>query len=242
MKFSFRKKKVTSSRNSTEIIGDKTPFPFLESFNTLRTNLSFVTSANNAKTILVTSALPEEGKTSTSINLAITMAKDGNKVLLIDADLRKPSIQRYLRIRPGSMQGLTAVLSNKVDYRQAIGYYELLGIDVMLAGVRPPNPAELIALPKMKEMIEELEKDYDYIIVDAPPTGVIADAAILSRVCDGALLVVRQNFSKHHDVAKAKDNLNRVNANIMGVVLNNYKIKDDSKDPSAAQYYYYYGE
>lgn len=229
-------------RKDTEVINKDTPFPYVESFNSLRTNLSFVTRANNAKTLVITSALPEEGKSTIAINLAITLAKDGNKVLLIDADLRKPSLQRYLRVRPGAIQGLTAVLTNQATTKEAIGYYEMLGIDLMMAGTRPPNPAELIALPKMKEMVQELEETYDYIIIDAPPAGVITDAAVLSRVADGVLFVVRQNFSTHQDVIKAKEQLTRVGAKIFGVILNNYNIERDTKDASAAQYYYYYGE
>lgn len=229
-------------RKDTEVINKDTPFPYVESLNSLRTNLSFVTRANNAKTLVITSALPEEGKSTIAINLAITLAKDGNKVLLIDADLRKPSLQRYLRVRPGAIQGLTAVLTNQATTKEAIGYYEMLGIDLMMAGTRPPNPAELIALPKMKEMVQELEETYDYIIIDAPPAGVITDAAVLSRVADGVLFVVRQNFSTHQDVIKAKEQLTRVGSKIFGVILNNYNIERDTKDASAAQYYYYYGE
>lgn len=238
----FKNKNKTRQSKNTEIINGKSPFPFVESFSTLRTNLSFVTAANNAKTILVTSSMPAAGKTTTSINLAITLAKDNKKVLLLDADLRKPAIQRYLRIQPGSMQGLTSVLTKQATPKEAIGYYESLGIDVMVAGVRPPNPSELIALPAMKTMIDELSAIYDYIIVDSPPAGVVSDAAVLSRVCDGALLVVRQNFSNHQDVLRAKENLTNVNTNIMGVVLNNYKIKEDTKDVGSSDYYYYYGE
>lgn len=241
MLFNINKKKNVVRKN-TEVINKDTPFPYVESFNALRTNLSFVTSANNAKTILITSAMPEEGKSTVAINLAITLAKDDKKVLLIDADLRKPSLQRYLRVRPGTMQGLTAVLSNQATTKEAIGYYEMLGIDLMVAGTRPPNPAELLALPKMQSMIDELKEVYDYIVIDAPPAAVITDPAVLSRVTDGVLMVVRQNFSTHQDVIKAKDQLNRVNANIMGIVLNNYEIEKDSKDASAAQHYYYYGE
>lgn len=239
----FKKKDTLSTnRHTTEVLNDKSPFAYRESFSTLRTNLSFVTGASDAKTILVTSALPAEGKSTTAINLAITLAKDNHKVLLLDADLRKPSIQRYLRIQPGSTNGLTDILSNRSSTKDAIGFYETLGIDVMVAGTRPPNPAELVALPRMRELILELQEVYDYIIVDAPPSGVVSDAAILSRVCDGALLVVRQNFSNHQDVLKAKESLTKVNTSIMGVILNNYDIKEDSKDASVAQYYYYYGE
>ena len=238
----FNKAKKTSSRRSTEVINKNSPFPYVESFNSLRTNLNFVSSAVDAKTILITSALPEEGKSTTAINLAISLAKDSKKVLLIDADLRKPSLQRYLRVRPGTMQGLSAVLANQVSAKEAIGYYEILGIDLMMAGTRPPNPAELLALPKMKEMLDGLRNDYDYIIVDAPPGSVITDASILSSIVDGVVLVVRQNFSKHQDVLKIKESLKRVNANILGVVINNYDISKDTKDASAAQYYYYYGE
>lgn len=238
----IKSKNKKNQRGRTEILSPTSPFPFTESFSTLRTNLSFVTAASDAKTILVTSALPGEGKSTTAINLAITLAKDNKKVILVDADLRKPSVQRYLRIQPGSMQGLTSVLTRRSTIKESIGYYESLGIDVMVAGTRPPNPAELIALPLMKELIEELRLTYDYIIVDAPPAAVVSDPAVLSRVCDGALLVVRQNFSTHQDVLEAKSNLLKVDTNIMGVILNDYKIKEDTKDAGAAQYYYYYGE
>ncbi|CAM3562290.1 CpsD/CapB family tyrosine-protein kinase [Erysipelothrix urinaevulpis] len=237
----FRKPKE-SNRKTTQVINERSPFPFVEAFNSLRTSLKYVSGSTDSKVFLITSAIPSEGKSTTAINLAITLAKDDNKVLLIDADLRKPSLQRYLKVRPGTMPGLSEVVTKQATIADAIGNYEILNIDLMMSGKRPPNPAELLASPNMPDMINNLRSDYDYIIIDTPPAGVVTDASIMSEFVDGVILVVRQAYSTQQQVLHAKHNLEQVKANILGVVLNNYDLSKNAKAGSATQHYYYYGD
>lgn len=234
------KSRKKHSRKKTVLLNENTSFPFQESYRNLRTNINFTTQASEAQTILVTSSIPSEGKSTVAINTAISLAKEGKKVLLIDADLRKPSLHRYLRVRPGSIPGLSSVLIGKADIEEAIGYYKLLGIDLMVAGQIPPNAAELLSLPKMDDILKYGKQEYDYVIVDTPPVGVVTDATILSHKMDGILFVVRHNYANREEIINAKKRLDSVDAKILGAVLNNYELKNDLQSNAGKDSYYYY--
>lgn len=237
--FDFLKKQKPQKRRRTFILDKNRSFPFQESYRTLRTNLNFTTQASGAKSILITSSTQGEGKSTVAINTAISLAQEGKKVLLIDADLRKPSLHRYLRVRPGSIPGLSSVLIGKSNFEDAIGYYKILGIDLMIAGQIPPNPTELLALDKFSELIKYAENEYDYVIVDAPPVGIITDAAIISHQTDAVLFIVAHNYATQEEIVSAKKKLEAVNAHILGVVLNNYDINHDLQTSVQEENYYY---
>lgn len=222
------KKKKKHSSDTFEVLSDKSPFAYAEAFKSFRTNLEFVSAIDNCKTIMMVSSLSGEGKTTASINLAIALAQDAKKVLLCDCDLRRPKVQRYLRIKHTSQYGVSTVLNGSTEIDNAIGFIEELGIYVMLAGPTPPNPSELLASDNSMTMFEELKTRFDYIICDTPPVSIVADTVAFSKYMDGAILVVRQNYASRNQISDAVDRLKTVDTNMLGVVLNDYDSKVDT--------------
>lgn len=228
-------KKVVSKRRFLMVSKDA-PFQFQEAFKSLRTNIKFMAVSKECKKMIITSAIPGEGKSSVAINLSVSLAETGSRVLLVDCDLRKPIIHRYLRIDNKHCKGITHVLSGGM-LKDSVVSVKGTNLHVMVADAIPPNPAELLGSKRMKNMIDSLDKYYDYIIFDTPPVSVVTDAAVLSQFVDGAILVIAQNHATVDQIALAKKNLMAVHANILGVVLNNFNTKRADKDSG---YYYSY--
>jgi capsular exopolysaccharide synthesis family protein len=181
---------------------------------------------------MVTSALPQEGKTTTSINCAVVLAQRGVRVLLIDADLRRPSIHKTLGMGPRS--GLSNVLTGSISLDQAITRPSILpNLHVLPAGTPPPNPAELLASLHMRDVLEQLRERYDHIVMDTPPSLSVTDAVVLSQRADAVVLVIRSGQTTRQALRRARDILARVNAKVVGVLLN-------AVDLSSPDYYYYY--
>jgi len=206
--------------------------PISEAYRMLRTNIQFANVDRVVKTILFTSAGPAEGKTSTVTNVGITMAQAGKKVLIIDADMRKPSIHKALKLQ--NRFGLSNTLVELANCECYIVHTLQEGLDVITMGPIPPNPSELLGSQRMKTILGELTRHYDYILIDSPPVLPVTDAAILAQIVDGVILVIAANSTSHEHAIRAKEKLSGVGAKIIGVVLN--KIKTKSKD----KYYYYY--
>ena len=238
-------KKAKHYFENFEPFSNKTQFSYLEAFKTFRTNVEFVTSTDNCKSIMMTSALSGEGKTTASINLAIALAQNGKRVIVCDCDLRKPKIQRYLRIKTPAQNGVSTVLNGSCSLDNAIGYVEEMGIYVMLSGTTPPNPAELLSSERSKKMLEDLKAKFDYVICDSPPVAIVSDALALCQYMDGCILVVRQNYAFQHDIKECLNKFRMVDANMLGVMLNNYDVKTDSNYKYDKYYSYsdsnYYG-
>lgn len=236
--------KNTSHRKLFTVGGDA-PFQFVEAYKSLRTNLEFLSSAGNCKTILITSSVPEEGKTNVAVNLAMTIAASGKRVVLVDCDLRKATISRYLRI-PRSHAGLTNVITSKDEGALATALVRVKdsGITVLTAGTIPPNPTELLSAPMTEKIFVSLQKAFDYVIVDTPPVILVTDAAVLCRMADGVLLVVRPGVTTIQSAQLSKKNLEAVNAHILGVVMNGYNGKQSGRRDgySYAYSYSYYDE
>lgn len=192
--------------------------PRAEAFRTIRTNLRYVDVDNPPRTVVITSSLPGEGKTTTACNLAIAMAQAGSKVLLLEGDLRRPRVAEYLGV-DGSI-GLTDVLIGQVSADDAILSWQRGLLDFLPSGAIPPNPSELLGSQQMADLLETLVKRYDTIIVDAPPLLPVSDAAILATVTDGALLITHHGATKIEQVQEATDALRQVGARILGTVLN----------------------
>lgn len=208
-----------------------------EAFRTLRTNIQFANIDKNIKSIVMTSSNPDEGKSTVIVNLAITMAHADQKVLLIDGDLRKPTLNKYFELDESC--GLTNILMDQENEAKGIQHLpEVPGMDVISSGPIPPNPSELLGSEQMKHFIERMEGIYDIVLIDAPPVGVVTDAAILSTIVDGTLLVCRQGETLIESVNFAKEKLEKVKANILGVVLNGVQRTGKKYD----YYYYNYGE
>ncbi|WWU64290.1 CpsD/CapB family tyrosine-protein kinase [Clostridium baratii] len=203
-----------------------------ESYRILRTNIMYSSFDKKIKRILVTSSEPGEGKSTTSGNLALAFAQDEKKVILIDCDLRKPSLHKKFRI--SNNRGLSDVIIDRDKLNKCI-QKRTEYLDILTAGKIPPNPSEMLGSQAMSSLLDELSNVYDVIILDSPPVLAVTDAQILSTKSDGVVLVVRAEKTKKDTVLAAKGVLDKVNANILGTVLNG---GDKNKD----NYYYYYGQ
>jgi succinoglycan biosynthesis transport protein ExoP len=224
---------VASSREAVELVTQSRPqSQMAESYRALRTSLLLTSLGAPPKVILVTSALPQEGKTTTSINAAIVLAQKGTRVLLIDADLRRPSIHKTLGMGPKT--GLSNVLTGSATLQQAVVRSALVPtLFILPAGTPPPNPAELLASSNMKDILAELREQYDHIIVDTPPTLSVTDAVVMSTRADAVVLVIRSGQTTKQALRRSRDLLMQVNARIAGVLLN-------AVDLTSPDYYYYY--
>ncbi|MDF2882788.1 MAG: capsular exopolysaccharide family protein [Clostridiaceae bacterium] len=209
--------------------------PAAEKYKMLRTNLQFYSIDSILQTIMITSAGPGEGKSTVSANLASVMAQSGKKTLLIDCDFRKPMEHKLFGL--SNMGGLSNVLVEEINIYRAIQQSKLENLFILTSGVRPPNPSELLASDKMNNLIISLRKTFDYIIFDTPPVAVVTDAQLMSRMADGCVLVISSGETGKEEAVKAKELLQKVNAKIIGVVLNKVKVTLKNKD---AYYKYYY--
>ena len=188
-----------------------------ESYRALRTSLLLSNLGAPPKVIMVTSARPQEGKTTTSINTAIVLAQKGVRVLLVDADLRRPSVHKTLGMGPRS--GLSNVLTGSATVQQTITTSPILpNLFIMPAGTPPPNPAELLASSNMRDLIMELRQQFDHIVIDTPPTLSVTDAVVLSPRADAAILVIRSGQTTKQALRRARDILMQVNAHVAGVL------------------------
>lgn len=203
-----------------------------EAFNTLRTNILF--SGKNVKTIIITSCMAHEGKSTISFETSRSLAESGKKVLLIDSDLRKSVMASRLTKERG-ITGLSQLLSGQISISQAIYKTQIEGLDIVFAGPYPPNPTELVGSPAFKELIQETRDAYDYIIIDAPPLGLVIDAAVMANVCDGAIIVINSGHIKYRMAQGVKEQLEKSGCKILGVVLN--QIDRKSSVGSPATYY-----
>lgn len=207
--------------------------PRAESFRQLRTNLQFANVTGHASTVLMTSSLPGEGKSTTATNLAIALAQAGQSVCLIDADLRRPMVNEYLGLERNA--GLTTALVGAADVNLLLQPWGDDNLFVLTSGQIPPNPSELLGSTEMKELIVRLESAFDTIIIDAPPLLPVTDAAVLAQHVGGVVVVVGSQKTKQHDVQKSLESLELVGANVLGLVLNRLP----AKGPDAYTYSYY---
>jgi capsular exopolysaccharide synthesis family protein len=210
--------------------------PATEAFRELRTNLQYAGVDKELKTIVVTSPTMGDGKTVTAVNLAVTLSRSGSKVLIIDADLRKPKVHSYFGIE--NKEGLTNALTSEKERSKinTLKYDQNSNLQILTSGPVPPNAAEMLNSKRMIQLLEELKKEYDIIIIDTPPIGQVTDAAILAGVTDGTILVLASNETRIEITKRAKKALDSVNASIIGVVLT----KIDNKRISYYSYSYKY--
>ena len=189
-----------------------------EAFRTLRTNLQFADVDRPPRSIVVTSAMPDEGKTTSACNIALTLALTGSRVVLVEADLRKPRVCDYLGLDSGA--GLTNVLAGQHSLDDVLVPWKRRTLTVLPAGPVPPNPSELLGSQHMGTLIQALAAQYDHVIIDTPPLLPVTDAAVLATVADGAVLIVRHGRSSRDDLELAVQALAAVNARLLGTVLN----------------------
>lgn len=203
-----------------------------EAYRSLKTNIQYSSFDKEYKTIVVTSANPGEGKSTTAGNLALTLAEGEAKVLLVDCDMRKPSMHKNFRVT--NTYGISDVLLQKQKVMDVAHMYNK-NLSIITAGKIPPNPAEMLASKAMTLFLREMKEHFDYIVLDTPPVQAVADSQILSTKVDGTLFVVRAGVTKKDDVHNSVASLKKVNANIIGTVLH-------AVDNSRNKYYYYYGD
>lgn len=205
--------------------------PVAEAIRSLRTNIQFCNTDKIVKTICVTSCVPNEGKSTTTINLAISMAEAGRKVLHIDADMRKPKL--YKDVAAKHNVGLSNYLSGMVDLKDAINETNYENLHVILCGPKPPNPAELLDTERFRLMLTALKDEYDYIIIDTPPLGSMIDAAIVAAHTDGTIMLIEYNTVDYKKAQMVKEQLEKANARILGVIVNKIPRREYK------QYYYH---
>lgn len=226
------------------ILGKHSSFYVQEAFKTLRTNIRFFLSGDGCKKFCITSGLASEGKSITILNLAISFAEAGAKVLLIDADMRRPSLSRLL-IESAS-PGLSNVLAGLCKPEDAIRRSAYPNLDVLFSGEIPPNPSELLGNARMTNMLEKLSNYYDYILMDTPPVGVVSDVCVVGQQLDGVLFLVRQNYTEKESVSRGIKQLEISGAKLMGFVLNGADKNRNSRYAKKYKYrskygYYRYG-
>ncbi|UJF26182.1 CpsD/CapB family tyrosine-protein kinase [Planococcus sp. 107-1] len=228
-----RQKKVLQE-TARKVISFTNPRSYVaEQFRTLRTNINFSSPDSDIRSLLVTSAAPSEGKSTASANLAVVFAQEGKRVLLVDADMRKPTT--HYTFHMGNTQGLSSVLTRQIEAETAIRETEIERLDLLTCGPIPPNPAELLASKSMDALIEQLKETYDIIIFDAPPVLSVTDGQILASKCEGTILVVNSGTTEKEMALKAKEAIASSNSRLIGAVLNNFILPKDN------YYYQYYG-
>ena len=200
------------------ILTSKTRFDIVEAYKIARTNIIYSIIEKGAKTIAISSALPSEGKTTTCINLAITFAETGAKVLLIDGDLRSPRVHRYLKL--SQRPGLSNILGGFALFREAVQKTSYENLDALVCGHIPPNSAELLASKKMDALLNTLKSEYDYIFLDSPPINIVTDVAILSKMISGVVIVIRHAQTTFEDVYDALEKFKLVHTKVLGFILN----------------------
>jgi non-specific protein-tyrosine kinase len=211
--------------------------PASEDFRSLRTNIQFASVDYPLRSILITSPTPEDGKTVIATNLSIILAQGGQQVALIDADLRRPRVHQYMQIP--NKWGLSYLFTSKDERLDGVlRKNKSLGLSIMTAGNLPPNPAELLGSEKMNQIIAEVKNQSDVIVFDSPPLNAVTDASVLSKLVDGVIVVVKAGSTKIIAAQQALEQLQRVGANVIGVVLNNVNMKK----ARYSTYYSYYSD
>ena len=198
---------------------------------TLMSNIMFADVDNPVKTLVITSSIPNEGKSTVALNLAEAFAASGKRTLIVEADMRRRALADLAGVHAPA--GLYAVLSGRVAVENAITPTQTKRLDVLDCEPHIPNPPDILSSKRFSHLLARLEKAYDIIIFDTPPVGTFVDAAILSRLVDGTIVVVRDNFTRRDDLVSAMDQLNKAEANILGTVLNDTEVENSS-------YYYSY--
>ncbi|MGR5953836.1 CpsD/CapB family tyrosine-protein kinase [Bacillus paranthracis] len=205
--------------------------PISEQYRNIRTNVEFASVDTNLHSLMVTSANPSEGKTTTTANMAVVFAQQGKKVLLIDADMRKPAMHQMFQV--DNIFGLTNVLTYSERLEKCVQTTSVDNLHFLACGPIPPNPAELLGSKSMQELLAQAYSTYDLVIFDLPPILAVTDAQIMANVCDASILVVRSESTEKETAVKAKGLLESAKGKLLGVVLN-----DREREQGL---YYYYG-
>lgn len=219
----------------SRIISIKNPkSPIAEAYRGIRTSIEFSNLDKDLQVINVTSSMQNEGKSTVLANLAVSFANLDKKVLIMEGDLRNPSVHRMFNI--SNIKGLTDILLQNKVFADCVHCTDVKNLHVLTCGAIPPNPSEMLSSKKIRDFIESLREYYDYIFIDAPPIGIVTDAGIISTYTDGCIFVVGAGDADIEMAKVSKERLEKVGANILGVVLNKFEAS------GASGYYNYYYE
>lgn len=220
------------------LLNRNSPFAVTESYNMIRTNLMFSMASSKRGAVIISSGSPNELKSTTSVNLAVSIAMTGARVLLVDADLRNATIHKILR--KVNKHGLSRVLAGLDQLEDVIIHGAIMNVDFLPAGPTPPNPSELLGSAATEELLKKLDTMYDFIIIDSPPVNLVADTMLLAADAAGVLLVARQNKTRYPDLERSIQSINNAKANLMGLILTDVKPGESSYGDYG--YGYGYGE
>lgn len=206
--------------------------PVSEQYRTIRTNILFSAVDEELQTLMFTSTAPGEGKSTTAANMAVVFAQQGKKVLLVDADLRKPTI--HYTFNTMNIYGLTSVLTRQTTLEDAVENVGVENLSILTSGPIPPNPAEMLSSKTFEKFLENARKKFDLVIFDTPPILAVTDGQIIANKCDGTILVVSAGKTEKQQAQRAKELLEKAKGKLLGAILNN-------KKQSQNHYYYYHG-
>ncbi|MBQ3418076.1 MAG: CpsD/CapB family tyrosine-protein kinase [Ruminococcus sp.] len=209
-----RNEGADTSEKSKNVISADSKFAIVEGYKIARTNLVFTLTACDNNAVAITSWSKGEGKSTATVNIAISFAKMGKKVLLIDADLRRPNVHNLLKI--GNESGVSEIIGHLSDFESSVHRNVIANLDVLTSGAIPPNPSELLASSAFEQLIVDLKEEYDYVILDTPPLGVVADTLLLKEYVAGYVLVVREKITTHGDIERSLQNLRLADSKVLG--------------------------
>jgi len=219
-----------SHHTDTGLITTASKSPYAEAFRTLRTNINYSGLDKPYRSLLVTSSGPGEGKTTVTSNLGVVMAQSNKKVLIVDCDLRRPRMHKVFGLN--NSVGVTQVLINDADPATSAQATQIPGLYILTSGPIPPNPAELVGSQRMQALLSRAAQSFDFVLLDSPPVNMVTDAVLLSSMVDGVLMVLKSADTRIDHAKEALEKLNKVEAKMVGVILNNV-------DTTAGYYYYY---
>lgn len=206
--------KTANVEKSKNVLTSDSKFAIVEGYKIARTNLVFSLTAQNSNCVAVTSWSKGEGKSTATVNLAISFAKMGKHVLLIDTDLRRPNLHNLLKLKNDT--GVSDIIGQFGDFQTAVHRDAIANLDVLTSGAIPPNPSELLASPYFAELIKKAKEDYDYVIMDTPPLGVVTDTLLLKDFVGGYVMVVREKVTSHGDIERALQSVKLADTKVLG--------------------------
>ena len=234
----FKKKKINYADKSRNVINNDSKFAIVEGYKIARTNLVFSLAASDKKIAVVTSWSKGEGKSTATSNLAISFSKMGKKVLLIDCDLRRPNVHNLLKL--DNTTGLSEVVGKFVSFKDAVHSEVLPCFDVLTSGSIPPNPSELLASASFDALIKSVRDEYEYIIIDSPPLGVVTDTLLLKDYIGGYVVVVREKVTTHGDIEKTMQSIKLADSKILGFLKVGCSVHEKKHYKGYYGYYKYY--
>lgn len=232
-----KKQPETAQQKRKNILNSDTPFVISEAYKTARTNLIFSLATSDKKIVVITSGNPGEGKSTSCANMAITLADMGASVLIIDADLRKPTIHKLLDVK--NKNGLSSILGGFCNVNEAVNENVRQNLDVIVAGPIPPNPAELLASDIMIKLLSVLKEHYDYILIDTPPVNVVSDSQLMNSIVSGIMFIVHEEKTTHPELQSSMRSISLANGKILGFLKVNCNARG-SKSYKNYKYRYNY--